>query len=321
MKLVYNGKVFNKVKFVNEDELEKAVVKHSPDIFGQKSVYIDIKKRVKHKQNSFISIPDGYILDFRSDPQLWVVENELETHDSFKHIGIQLLKFASQFSEGSFQVKEILLEAINGEVALKEKASLLASKAKFANISEALDFAIFKNDFSFLIVIDEITDDLSRVTRELAKQPELLQIQKYSDGREFVYVFDELLKELDEAKSTKVKNIEDIDTMVAPARAEGHKAAFLKEKAWWAVRISASVMPKLKYLAMYEIAPVSAIRWVGKIQAIKPYEDTGKYKIFLSEISKLKEPITKGEQRFVPQSPRYTKFDLLEEAKTLADIF
>lgn len=320
MKLICNNKIYLKSKFSNEAELEKAVVKYADEIFGKKSIYIDIKKRVKHKKNSFISIPDGYVLDFRSIPQLWVVENELSSHDSFKYIGIQLLKFASQFSEGSFQIKEILLEAINTTPEMKDKAKLLINKSKFSNVSEALDFAIFKNDFSFVIVIDEITEDISNVTRELAKPPELIQIQKYSYNNEVAYVFDELLQELDEAKSTKVKEIQDIDTMVAPARVEARIEGFLKEKGWYAVRISSSVIPKLKYLAMYEVSPVSAIRWVGKIQSIKPYEDTGKYRIYLSEIYKIG-PIKMGDARLAPQSPRYTKFELLEKAKTLADIF
>ncbi|MBN1331654.1 hypothetical protein JW978_02080 [Candidatus Dojkabacteria bacterium] len=63
--------------------------------------------------------------------------------------------------------------------------------------------------------------------------------------------------------------------------------AFEGQKAWWAVRISASMLSQLKYIAMYEISPISAIRWAGKIQSIKPYEDTGKYKIYLSEIFKI----------------------------------
>jgi len=320
MKVSVGKTRFQRVKFSNEDELEKAVKEHADDIFGKKSLYIDIKKRVKLRKNSFISIPDGYVIDFRSIPQLWVVENELSTHDSFRHIGIQLLKFAAQFSEGSFKIKEFLLNTINDSKELREKAKFLVKKSKFVNISEALDFAIYKNEFGFVVVIDEITDDLSRVTRELAKQPELIQIQKFASDKQIAYVFDELLKEFDEAKSTKVKEIIDIDTMVAPAQAEGHKEAFLKEKAWWAVRISFSAIPRLKYLAMYEVTPVSAIRWAGKIQAIKPYEDTGKYKIYLSKIFKVG-PIKMGEARLAPQSPRYTKFELLEKAKTLSDIF
>jgi len=320
MKISIGNTKFQNVKFPSEDELEKAVKEHADDIFGKKSLYINIKKRVKLRKNSFISIPDGYVIDFRGIPQLWVVENELSTHDSFRHIGIQLLKFAAQFSEGSFKIKELLLNAINDSKELKDKAKFLVKRSKFVNISEALDCAIYKNEFGFVIVIDEITDDLFRVTRELARQPELIQIQKFVSEKQTAYAFDELLKEFDEAKSTKVKEVIDIDTMVAPARAEGHKEAFLKEKAWWAVRISSSVISRLKYLAMYEVSPVSAIKWAGKIQAIKPYEDTGKYKIYLSEIFKIG-PIKMGEARLAPQSPRYTNYELLEKAKTLSDIF
>jgi len=320
MKISVGSAKFKRIKFSNENELEKAVAEHAADIFGEKSLYIDVKKQIKHRKSSFVSIPDGYVIDFRDSPQLWVVENELSSHDSFKHIGVQLLKFASQFSEGSFKIKELLLDTINNSKELKEKALFFTKESEFTNISDVLDFAIYKNDFGFIIVIDEVTEDLSRVTRELAKQPELIQIQKYISGKKIAYHFDELLKEFDEAKSTKVKEVKDIDTMVAPARAEGHKEAFLKEKAWWAVRISSSVIPRLKYLAMYEVSPVKVIRWVGKIQAIKPYEDTGKYKIYLSEIFKIK-PIKMGDPRLAPQSPRYTKFELLEKAKTLADIF
>jgi hypothetical protein len=319
MKISVSGSKYELVKFVNEAELEEVVMKFSTDIFGEKSIYLDIKKRVKHPNNSFVNIPDAYVIDFRDEPKLWVVENELSTHDSFRHIGVQMLQFASQFTDGSFEIKTLLLDAINESSELKKKVELLLKNGKYPNISEALDCAVYKNEFGFVIVIDEITEDLSRVTRELARQPELLQLQKYVSGKDVAYAYDELLKEVDEAKSAWVREISDIDTMVAPAKAEGHKKAFLEQKAWWAVRISPTVIPRLKYLAMYEVRPISAIRWVGKIQAIKPYEDTGKYKIYLSEIYEI-EPIKLGSPKNAPYSPRYTSYELLQKAKTLGDL-
>lgn len=119
--------------------------------------------------------------------------------------------------------------------------------------------------------------------------------------------------------SPKIDPIE-IDTIVCPAREDGFKSAFLDEKAWWAVRISPNAISKLKYIAMYEVAPVSAIKWVGKIQSIKSFEDTSKYKIYCSEIFKVG-PIELDLQKFVPQASRYTKFDLVLRAKKLSDIF
>ena len=77
---------------------------------------------------------------------------------------------------------------------------------------------------------------------------------------------------------------------------------------------------KLKYIAMYEVAPISSIRWAGKIQSIKPFEDTPKYKIYCSEIFKVG-PIELDTPKVVPQASRYTKFDLIAKAKKLSDIF
>jgi hypothetical protein len=318
MKISVDTTRYELVRFGDEAELEKAVALHAQDIFGEKAVYLDIKKKVRHPKNSFANIPDAYVIDFRDDPKLWVVENELSTHDSFRHIGVQMLQFATQFTEGLFEIKTLLLDAINHSGELRKKVKLLI-KNKFPNISEALDFAVHNNDFGFVVVIDEINEDLSRVTRELARQPELIQIQKYVSGKEVAYLYDELLKDLEESTSKKIKEVREIDTMVAPARAEGHQAVFIEQKAWWAVRISPSVIPKLKYLAMYEVAPIGAIRWVGKISSIKPYEDTGKYKIYLSEIFQVS-PIKLGDPRNTPFGPRYTNYELLKKAKTLGDI-
>jgi hypothetical protein len=319
MKIKLNDKVFGLTGFRNEKDLENAVKNLSEDIFGKKSIYIDLKKSVKNKSISFANIPDGYLLDFRNKIKLWVVENELSTHDSFRHIGVQLLKFATQFSEGSFAVKESLIDFINNNKEVKDKFNLLIKKTEFSNIGEALDFAIFKNDYGFVVVIDEINEDLIKVTREIARQPELIEVKKYSSGPDDIFTFDEFLRDFEESVSHKIDPIE-IDTIVCPAREEGFKSAFLDEKAWWAVRISPNAISKLKYIAIYEVAPVSSIRWAGKIQSIKPYEDTGKYKIYCSDTFKVG-PIEFDSQKYVPQAPRYTKFDLILKAKKLSDIF
>jgi hypothetical protein len=320
MKISIDKTIYEQDSFSSEQELEEAVQKHAEDIFSNDSVYVCIKKRVTNKNNNFINIPDAYVIDFRGRPKLWVVENELSTHDSFRHIGVQMLQFASQFTEGSFEIKSMLLKAINNNKDLLDKAKKLTKKINFQNIGEVLDYAIYKNEFGFVIIIDEINQDLYSVTRELARQPELLQIQKYKakDGT-LLYTYEELLGEIVEAKSPWIKDIDDIDTMVAPAKEEGFKRVFLGQKEWYAVRIASSVIPRLKYLAMYEVSPVSAIRWVGKIESIQPYEDTGKYRIYLFEINKIK-PIKLGNPKYTPYGPRYTTYELLQKAKDLGDL-
>ena len=146
MKIKFGDKHFRLCKFKNEAELEKVIVNLSDDIFGPKSIYINTKKKIKRKNSGFASIPDGYLLDFRNNIKLWVVENELSTHDSFRHIGVQLLKFATQFSEGSFAVKEILTDYINKSGSVQKKFKSLIRNSEFTNISEALDFALYKTN-------------------------------------------------------------------------------------------------------------------------------------------------------------------------------
>ena len=230
MIIKYNDSKFQLTKFKNEEDLEKTVLDLAEDIFGKRAIYINLKRKIKNKNISFANIPDGYLLDFRNKIKLWVVENELSTHDSFRHIGIQLLKFATQFTEASFIVKESLIEFINNNSAIKDKFSYLIKKTAFANISEALDYAIYKNDYGFIVIIDAINEDLIRVTREIARQPELIEIKKYVSGSQELYSFDEFLRDFEESISPKLDPLE-IDTIVCPAREDGFKTAFLEQNA------------------------------------------------------------------------------------------
>jgi hypothetical protein len=52
-----SGKLFEAVSFDREDEFERCVVALADRIFGQSTIYVDVKKRVHG--NNIISIPDG----------------------------------------------------------------------------------------------------------------------------------------------------------------------------------------------------------------------------------------------------------------------
>jgi hypothetical protein len=67
--------------------------------FGSSTIYVDVKKKIKGAD--IASIPDGYVVDMTEPamPRLYVLENEIVSHDPFKHIGIQMLKFVTGFDE------------------------------------------------------------------------------------------------------------------------------------------------------------------------------------------------------------------------------
>src|SRR5947209_1707931 len=98
--------------FEDEAEFERKVIELADQIFGPSSIYIDVKKRIKG--GDIVSIPDGYVVDMAqpSLPRLFIVENEIVSHDPFKHIGIQMLKFVTGFEEAQLAIRQFLMAEI-----------------------------------------------------------------------------------------------------------------------------------------------------------------------------------------------------------------
>jgi hypothetical protein len=69
----------------------------------------------------------------------------------------------------------------------------------------------------------------------------------------------------------------EIDAIVVPARGEGFQEVFLGENRWYAIRIHSSMKPKIHYIAVYQVAPVSAITHIAEVADIEPWKDTQKY--------------------------------------------
>jgi hypothetical protein len=50
-----------------EDEFERIVIEHAKDIFGEESIYLDIRQKLKSR-SGIGSIPDGYVIAFGEQP-------------------------------------------------------------------------------------------------------------------------------------------------------------------------------------------------------------------------------------------------------------
>lgn len=113
----------------------------------------------------------------------------------------------------------------------------------------------------------------------------------------------------------------DVDTIVVPAQKEGFDRVFLGQNAWWAIRISGGMIPKIKYIAAYQSQPVSAITHVAPVARIEPHGDSGKYKLIFSEPAKPIGPIPFADapSGFM-QGPRYTTYERLTKAKKVTDL-
>ncbi|BAY96029.1 MULTISPECIES: GIY-YIG nuclease family protein [unclassified Tolypothrix] len=111
------------------------------------------------------------------------------------------------------------------------------------------------------------------------------------------------------------------DTVIVPAQKEGFERVFLGEDCWYAIRISGGMLQKIKYIAGYQTAPVSAITHYAPIDRIEPYGEEGKYKLIFSEKAKPIGQIPFGNApKGAMQGIRYTSFTSLQSAKKLADL-
>ena len=114
------------------------------------------------------------------------------------------------------------------------------------------------------------------------------------------------------------------DTIILPAHQEGFKKAFLGENKWYPIRANDYKIHKMRYIAIYVGAPVSAITHYGKIKdnGISFDEETERYTIELDGPAKpLPHIIPLGNiHAAATRSPRYVKLDTLLSADTYEDL-
>ncbi|MGD0838496.1 MAG: GIY-YIG nuclease family protein [Polyangia bacterium] len=132
----------------------------------------------------------------------------------------------------------------------------------------------------------------------------------------------------DEAvESAAVSSEKTFDTIVCPARDSGFESAFLGQRAWWAIRIREENIPKIRNIAMYRVAPISAITHYGEVQSIEHYTGSdrpeGKFKVILKgEPHQIANPVGLGKNIHIkPQGPKYANLADILRAKTLDDVF
>lgn len=99
------------------------------------------------------------------------------------------------------------------------------------------------------------------------------------------------------------------DTIVVPAQKEGFIDEFIANSRWYAIRIGAAMKDRIKYIAAYQVAPISAVTHIAEIQEIKPYKDTGKYLVLFKGEAEAIEHVKLQDPNKAPQGPIYVKRD------------
>lgn len=315
---------YNELPFNKESELEDAVNEVKEALFGSKRIYLDDKKKIGTKGGTN-NLPDGYLIDLTNhqDPKIFVVENDLASHQHLKHIAVQILEFSLSFETSKVKVKNIIKEMLQKRDLEWEKCEKFAKENGFENVDYLLESIIHKNDsFNALLIIDELGEELETVLISRFKFPvEVTTLKRFkSQNGEILYEFEPFLNEVME--DTEKIDISEIDTIVIPAREDGFKEVFLDQNCWYAIRLNASMIPKIKYIAAYQVAPISAITYIAKVKSIDQWKDTNKYIVNFSEpAEKIKEVPLGTSKGKAPQSPRYSSRERILKAKTLDSVF
>jgi predicted transport protein len=231
MKLFLNNKVYTEFQFDREVDFEREVVANSKLFFGTDSIYIDAKKKIEAKSLGN-SIPDGFLFDLadKDNPEFYLVEVELATHDFFRHIFPQVTKYFGFFKNSKSQadlVEKIFTIVNNDSELRREFKKHLGDKEIYKFIKDTIE-----RSQNILLIIDgdkkEMSEIIETYTDTWGKMVKHMLIKKFVNNGdciytmhpdfeniEFAYVENEVLEETDdEAAYTVDEHFEGVSETV-----------------------------------------------------------------------------------------------------------
>lgn len=157
-----------KQKFNLEEEFEREIKNNSKRLFGNKTIYLDIKKKIESISLGK-TIPDGILFDLEDpeDIKFYLIEIELSKHPFYEHIFPQITKFFAFYKNPVSQnnLIEHLYSFILNDPEIKRKfEEFLNGQELYKSIKDAVE-----NNQKILLIIDD-------------KKPEIEEAQKvYTD--------------------------------------------------------------------------------------------------------------------------------------------
>jgi hypothetical protein len=162
----------------DEDDFEQVVKEHAKDIFGEQSIYLDIKHKLKSK-SGIGSIPDGYVIVFGEQPDWYIVEVELSSHPLYEHIVPQVSRFINGIKNPATQ-KDII-SALYQEIDSDEFLRLRLRKAIGATETYKFLADLVSKSPVVTIIIEKHTEQLDEAISALAHpQIKIVEFQTFT---------------------------------------------------------------------------------------------------------------------------------------------
>lgn len=190
MRLFTYNKVFTEIQFEKESDFEKEVVDNSKLFFGAKTIYIDAKRKIEAKSMGK-TIPDGFLFDIsdKDNPEFYLVEVELATHDFFNHIFPQITKFFGFYKNPKSlnDLVEKVFTIVNNDEKLREEfKKLIGEKEIYKFIKDTIE-----QSQNILLIIDDEKKELPEITDTYSdtwgKMVKVILIRKFKYVDEIIY--------------------------------------------------------------------------------------------------------------------------------------
>ena len=87
MIVIKNNTRLNLKSYSSEEEFERDITENTKSFFGKRIIYIETKTKIDSKELGG-SVPDGFLFDLSDidNPNFYLVEIELASHDFYRHI-------------------------------------------------------------------------------------------------------------------------------------------------------------------------------------------------------------------------------------------
>lgn len=173
-RIVLKNNEYSLYDFDNEAEFEKAVIENQKYLFGKDSVYIDVKKLIGRDRHR--GIPDAFLIDFYDvkKPLLYIVENEIASHDIYSNITQQIARFSTSIISSVNQIRNMLIKAIENEPQTKKEIEKYLPQPVFKTVTELMLFLTSESDIKIVVVINEVTTDLNLAFKIFKSPPDVV---------------------------------------------------------------------------------------------------------------------------------------------------
>jgi len=237
MIIIKNKLKFTQYSYSLEEEFEKDIISNTKNFFGNRIIYIETKTKIDSKELGG-SIPDGFLFDLSDmdNPNFYLVEIELASHDFFRHIFPQITKFFAFFKSSRKRSKlvEKIFSITSSNLNLKKEfKKYLGEKEIYKFIKDVID-----DSQNILLIIDggkkELPEIIDTYTDTWGKMVKLLIIRKFSHKGDEVFILEPEFERIEYATEESVDEVEPTEYYTEEFHLDGVseeiKAAYFKIK-------------------------------------------------------------------------------------------